>query len=109
MIGGRLDANLSVMAFENFLGNGKAQAFASGFARIQPMKNLKYFRLMFGGYADAIVFHRVNRLAVLDPASDMDKAEPIWRTVFQGIIEEIGEDLVELHGITKAKRKFAHL
>src|ERR1043166_945353 len=96
----RFQANLPVLSFQNALRDGQAQAFALSVRRIQAMKNLKDFPLMFRSDADAVVFHRIGSAAIFPSARDVDSAGPLWLAGFEGVVEEVGKELVDLRRVT---------
>lgn len=94
-----LEPDFPVLPLQDALRNGQPQAFAGAVRRVEAVKNLEDFVLMLRGDADAVVLDRIDRLPVLNAAADGDVAGPAGIKVFHGVVEQVGEGLVDLRGV----------
>jgi hypothetical protein len=101
----RLDPDFAVLAFENALSDGQAEAFALSVGGIEAMEDFEDFTLVFGGDADAVIFNGVGDMVVLDPAGDVDEEATLWIGIFECVVEQVRKDVINLDGVSKASRQ----
>ena len=101
--GGGFEADLAIHAAEKAFDDGQAKSFAAGAVDgIELVEHLEDLLLVFGGDADAVVGDGIDAMNALDAAVDADREGPIGTAVFNGIVDQVREDLGQLSGVGKA-------
>src|ERR1043166_7797863 len=73
--------------------------------RIEAMEDFEDFSLMFCGNADAVVPYLISDDSIFGSSRDLDCWRAVWMAIFERIIQQIREDLIDLSGIAAASGK----
>ena len=80
----------------------RPRSFALGGGGVEPVENLEHFGLVLRRDADAVVLDRIDAAAVFNPAGHFNQAGLAGAAIFDGVVDQIGKDLVDLDGVAAA-------